>query len=110
MASIVVRGLLTASRPLETHERGWLADAETWTRSTLQNRGSYVFGPLATFSRPLIDEELPTLTGLDAWSLDMDLLPGRGTVELSTAPRLPRNLLTAPKLARHHERMRRGGG
>ena len=72
---------------------------------------SIVIGPLATFARPLIDEELPTLNELAVWSITMDLTPARGTVELSRAPTDPRRILSAPKLARQHERtVRRGRG
>lgn len=64
---------------------------------------SIVIGPLATFDRPLRDEELPTLIALAAadWSVDMDLSPNRGEVELSSAPRLPQrpSRPTAPSLA-----------
>jgi hypothetical protein len=64
---------------------------------------SFVVGPLATFARPLVDEELPTLASLSEWSIDMDLTPARGAVELSTAPTYPRRILSAPKLAHQHD-------
>lgn len=72
---------------------------------------SFVVNGLATFARPLVDEELPTLASLSEWSVDMDLLPARGTVELTTAVVRPHPLLSAPRLARQHDRnMRRKRG
>lgn len=73
---------------------------------------SHVIGPLATFNRPLVDEELPTLARLPKadWAIDMDLLPTRGTVELSTILTVPHRI-SAPTLARRHEsQMRRDRG
>lgn len=74
---------------------------------------SFVIGPLATFSRPLIDEELPTLYAFTnaEWTIDMDVSPQRGTVELTRIATLPRKVLSAPKLAAQHDRyMRRQRG
>lgn len=74
---------------------------------------SFVIGPFATFSRPLIDEEVPTLYSFatDDWAIDMDLDPQRGVVELSTAITYPQHTFNAPKLARQHDRaMRRDRG
>lgn len=71
---------------------------------------SHVINGLATFDRPLVDEELPTLYALGEWSISMDLAPGRGTVELTKSETRP-TILSAPKLARQHDRaMRRDRG
>lgn len=63
---------------------------------------SFVIGPLATFERPLIDEELPTLRTLADWSIDMDLDPARGVVQPVTFALRRPDMLTAPSLARRY--------
>lgn len=68
---------------------------------------SFVVNGLATFERPLVDEELPTLYALTAWSIDMDLTPGRGAVELTKGETRPQRPPTAPTLARQHDRLMR---
>lgn len=108
MASHVVNGLLVAERPLREDELAILDGASSWTLQTLAPRYSFVVGPLATFSRELIAEELYTLAHMqkDVWALDMDLLPARGGIELTTIETTPYRL-SAPKLARQHERLMR---
>lgn len=68
----------------------------------------YALGPMAAFSRPLIDEELPNMMALAVWSVDMELSAGRGDVQVTTFALLHPKKLDAPALARRHERnMRR---
>lgn len=112
MASHVVNGLLVAERPLREDELAILDGASSWTLQTLAPRYSFIVGPLAAFSRGLDTEELYTLAHMqkNVWAIDMDLLPARGTVELTTTETAPYRL-SAPKLARRHEHnMRRDRG